>query len=390
MVNKTDRKRSDAAIEAFHKYYSSPTLWGSTRWECSLFAALSRPVRYAMVVNPFVKDFHPPDGLLPLALPRPLSPTTPTDPSIEPLHSRVFIHPPTASNSPSQAPTTQLLPPPQPHPSTHSHSPLSSHYNLDAASLLPVLLLSPQPNDRILDLCASPGGKSILIGQALFASPGNSNGLLHSNESHPARHARLVRNLEGYFPPHLLEEGRVRGLKLDGAGGEFVSKAPVPAGREGEGSGTGRGYDKVLLDAPCSSERHVVQSHVTAQRSGGVSGDMLGFRTGTAGKKSIVRLQGELLMNALRVCRMGGRVVYSTCSVDRLENEGVVKGVVGKVGKGKSGFGVEVVEMDGLVEGLDEWSERCEVGRICLPDHGEDGGHGWGPIYFCVLTKKAA
>ncbi|KAF2222343.1 S-adenosyl-L-methionine-dependent methyltransferase [Elsinoe ampelina] len=384
MVNKTDRKRSDAAIEAFHKYYSSPTLWSSSRWDTTLFAALSRPVKYAMVINPFVKEFHPLDDLCPLDLPRPPPTTTPTNPITTPLHSRVFTHPPSSSDNPSPAPTTHLLPQPQPLPSTVSPStPLSSHYNLDAASLLPVLLLSPHPGDRILDLCASPGGKSLLIGQTLFAPPSHpshSDGALHSNEPHPARHARLVRNLEGYFPSNLLGEGKVRALKLDGAGGEFVSKAPVPMG----------GYDKVLLDAPCSSERHVVQSHVNAQRSGGVSADMLGFRTGTAGKKTIVRLQGELLMNALRVCRVGGRVVYSTCSIDRLENEGVVKGVMEKVGKGKSGFGVEVVEMDGVVEGLDEWSERCEVGRICLPDHGEGGGHGWGPIYFCVLTKVAA
>ncbi|PNS17837.1 25S rRNA (cytosine-C(5))-methyltransferase nop2 [Sphaceloma murrayae] len=379
MVSKSDRKRSDAAIEAFHKYYASPKLWNADRWDKSLFAALSRPVRYARLNNPHTDAGLLQDGFVDVQLPNILTAdaesgvflkgrvTTLAESATERSDTACAVEqkasiPPPALSSSIQVPPVKLL----------------SHYNLDAASLLPVVLLDPQPGDRILDMCASPGGKSIAIGQTLFSS--DETGSLHSNESHPARHARLAKNLTLYFPPHLLNGGSIQALKLDASSMEFSAKLPAHTSR--------RGYDKVLLDTPCSSERHVIHSHLAAQRSGGISSDMVGFRTGVPGKKAIVKLQTDLLMNALRVCRIGGTVVYSTCSIDRIENEGVVKSVMDRLNKGKEGFGAQLVDMDELVAGLDDWSEMCEVGRICLPDHGKDSnGHGWGPIYFCKLVK---
>ncbi|KAF4547774.1 16S rRNA methyltransferase RsmB/F-like protein 1 [Elsinoe fawcettii] len=376
MVSKTDRKRSDAAIEAFHKYYSSPTHWNAQRWQESLFPALSRPVRYVMVINPFANATDTHAALEPLDL---LADAL----ASSPLHARVWVAKRSSEDETRTKSAGSLLPQPALIESTgHQNTKLLSHYNLDAASLLPVLLLNPQSGDNILDMCAAPGGKSIVMAQSLFSS--GSSGSLHSNESHPARNTRLARNLASYFPPDLLSNGHIKTTKLDGTSSDFISKADIPSGQDR------KGYDKVLLDAPCSSERHIIQSFVTAQRSGGISVDMLGYRTGLAGKKSIVKLQGELLFNAIKACRVGGIVVYSTCSIDRLENEGVVKNVMAKLAKGKDGFGVSLIDMDVIAPGLDKWSESCEVGRICLPDNGEDGrSHGFGPIYFCVLTKTA-
>ncbi|TKX22195.1 hypothetical protein C1H76_5588 [Elsinoe australis] len=381
MVSKTDRKRSDAAIEAFHKYYSSPSHWGSDRWHGSLFEALAATVKHARMNNHYVFGTNSPAGLSVIGLPT-IKARNGFDKSGDGIQSQLTtvagfedgIEISLNATGGDGFTQPQLIPSIQ-----DQNVKLYSHYNLDAASLLPVILLDPQPGNKVLDMCAAPGGKSIAIGQKLFLS---GNSALHSNESHPARHTRLARNLASYFPPALLGSGSVQALELDASSADFSTKAPVPT------SLGIRGYDKVLLDAPCSSERHIIQSFLSSQRSGGVSNDMMGFRTGVAGKKAIVKLQTELLMNALRVCRTGGKVVYSTCSIDRQENEGVVKAVVLKANKGKEGFRAQLVDMEDEIDGLGEWSEKCEVGRICLPDHGDKGkGHGWGPIYFCVLFK---
>lgn len=320
-LSKTDRKRHDAALSSINKYYSSPTLWGP-RWSTSLYPSLLAPKPSTALLNPF----HPSlSSLLPLSI----------------------VEGPWSS---APVPLTLVSDPPPPG---------ATHYILDAASLIPPLLLAAPQGGTVLDLCAAPGGKTLVLAtQVLFSS----NGSITALDVDAGRAARLRRVVGEYLPPSVA--GRVRVERWDGLKG-------VPRG----------GYDAVLLDAPCSSERHVLSAGAKAERAGRVSSEVLGLRMGTAGKRDVVRTQVGLLMVAIKAVREGGRVVYSTCSVDRVENEGVVKTVAEKCRK--EGIEVEVLDAKTLLEGVEEISEECEVGRICLPDQ----GRGWGPIYFCALER---
>jgi 16S rRNA C967 or C1407 C5-methylase (RsmB/RsmF family) len=107
---------------------------------------------------------------------------------------------------------------------------------LDAASILAVEALDVQPNESILDICAAPGGKSIAILQKL--SP---HGTLHCNELSTERRKRLLQVLKDYLPPSMFSRVSV-------TGNDATKSKTFVEGR----------YDKVLVDAPCSSERHLL------------------------------------------------------------------------------------------------------------------------------------
>ncbi len=165
---------------------------------------------------------------------------------------------------------------------------LGYYYVQEATQLLPVLALSPQPGERILDLCAAPGGKASQIAQYM-----GDEGLLVANEPSPKRLRALLANL----------------YRL-GVRCAVVTECP---GERYPGNGE---YDRVLVDAPCSGEgtarRH---PHL---RKGAPPGLI----------RRMAALQRRLLCRALELVKPGGVVVYSTCTLAPEENEGVVSYVL--------------------------------------------------------------
>jgi len=258
-------------------------------------------------------------------------------------------------------------------------------------------MLDIHPGARVLDLCAAPGGKSIALAQSLFphlktpssstttsAQPSPTTSCLHSNEIDLPRNRRLKNNLRSYLPASLFASGHVQTFSIDGTDAKALSRFPFGQS----------GYDRVLLDAPCSSERHIIHAQLRAASSGHTAEEMARWRPGSS--RNMAKTQLALLLTALAATKVGGRVVYSTCSISSEENDGVVEKTLVQLrkerGKGSCAWVVKVeLGSEGIGKGRDEWvgldecSEATKYGRIVVPDH--PGGGGWGPLYFSVLTK---
>ena len=120
-------------------------------------------------------------------------------------------------------------------------------------------------------------------------------------------------------------------------------------------------YDVVMLDAPCSSERHVLMSPVHLKE----------WRLKRS--KQLALDQFTMLASALELAKVGGYVMYSTCSISPLENDDVIKKLIDK--RGSRIKVVEIVHQD---------AEKTLHGYQILPD-----GDGHGPIYFSLIERMS-
>lgn len=225
---------------------------------------------------------------------------------------------------------------------------LCCYYPLDAASLLPVEMLNVTSSCKVLDVCSAPGGKALAIMQRL-----GLEGALYCNDISPERRIRLKTVIRRYIPKPLSNIVNVIGY--DATSKRFLDEF-------GEGS-----FDRILLDAPCSSERHLI--HKPNE-----------LRTWAQGRsKGNAERQLALLLNACKLLRVGGRIVYSTCSLSKWENDDVVRKAIRK-GQNKLDAEIRICTID--VSKL-PFGEATEFGCHILPDVCD----GWGPIYFAVLEK---
>lgn len=381
-MTKTSRNTAAAAEESFHKHYAA--IWGEQRWLDSLYPALSGPTRYAALVNRYasISDFWQAiaeagidrKDLEELRLPR--------NDSVSPSKSNGILCFARAA-SPSEP---AAFPPPQP----AMFSELLTHWNLDAASALVAHLLDVQPGESVLDLCAAPGGKSIALAQSMFptshaeATPvaitTTPTGVLRSNEADGRRQKKLAENLQAYLPGQLIKQGNLQCLHVDGT--STSANALLAPGR----------YDKVLVDAPCSSERHIVHAHIKAKAAGNTAPEMANWRAGSS--KRLAQTQLSLLTTALKAARVGGKVMYATCSIEMTENDGVIEKMLVQVEKEKKkgarwsvklGFAERGDDEASLEGHLSQWAEKTKYGWMVLPDHPENGR--WGPLFFAMITK---
>ncbi|KAJ5765096.1 Nucleolar RNA methyltransferase (Nop2) [Penicillium odoratum] len=189
---------------------------------------------------------------------------------------------------------------------------LAGHYILQAASsFLPVMALAPQPNERVLDMAAAPGGKTTYISALM-----RNTGCVIANDASKPRAKGLIGNI------HRLGCKNTIVTNLDARTG-----FPKAMG----------GFDRVLLDAPCTG-------------TGVISKDA-GVKTSKNERDflAIPHMQRQLLLAAIEsvdhASKTGGYIVYSTCSVTVEENEAVVQYVLRKcpnvkiVDTGLGGFG---------------------------------------------------
>lgn len=158
-------------------------------------------------------------------------------------------------------------------------------YVQDPSTLLAVTLLDPRPGEAILDACAAPGGKT-----ALLAARVAPEGRVLAEDLHPDRLALL--------------SGNIVRLGLTGVTVAVASQDPEVVG---EG-----GFDRVLVDAPCSNTG-VLRRRVEAR-----------WRLQPASLAGLQEAQRRILSRAARRVRPGGVLVYSTCSLEPEENAGQV------------------------------------------------------------------
>lgn len=162
-----------------------------------------------------------------------------------------------------------------------------AYYLQEPSAMAAAAALRPAPGDKVLDLCAAPGGKSTQL--AAFQQ---GVGLLVCNEPVPSRAQILSRNLE----------------RMGGAHGVAVSALPEELSPRWPAF-----FDKILVDAPCSGEG-MFRRHPEARGEWAASAPA-----------GCAQRQLHILRHAAKMLRPGGSLAYSTCTFNALENEGVVE-----------------------------------------------------------------
>lgn len=160
----------------------------------------------------------------------------------------------------------------------------------EAASMMPVQALDVQPGHRVLDLCAAPGSKSTQIAESL-----HGKGLLVASEPNPGRVNNLVSNI------HRTGHLNVVVAKHDGRHFPRVAKP---------------GFDRVLVDVPCTGTGTTRKNTDVWTKWNLHSG------------RGMHKLQVDILKKGALLLRPGGKMVYSTCSIDPIENEAVVASIL--------------------------------------------------------------
>lgn len=173
---------------------------------------------------------------------------------------------------------------------TIEHS-LGYVYVQEAASMVPPAVLAPKPGEKILDMCAAPGSKTTQIAAMM-----KNKGLIIANDISKERMKSLCINVERC--------GMTNTVVTMMKGQKFAGKDMV--------------FDRILVDAPCSGTGAIRKSRETAKLWNPVM------------VRRLAAMQKQLLDTAYPMLKPGGVLVYSTCSLEPEENEGVVSYILNK------------------------------------------------------------
>lgn len=231
-------------------------------------------------------------------------------------------------------------------PGKHPYHEAGLYYIQEPSAMAVVELLDPRPGEKILDLCAAPGGKTTHIAGRM-----QGKGFLLSNEIHPARAKILSQNVE--------RMGIGNGVVSNEDSGSLSLRFPGF-------------FDRIVVDAPCSGEGMFRKDEAAR----------LEWSPGHV--RACAARQEELLSNAAAMLKPGGTMVYSTCTFSPEENEQVIEGFLFS----HPDFSIaDAGKRPGLYPGRPEWSKSGmadlqKTFRI-WPDRSEGEGH-----YLAVLKKS--
>lgn len=200
-------------------------------------------------------------------------------------------------------------------PGKHPYHEAGLYYLQEPSAMAPAELLSPLPGERVLDLCAAPGGKSTQLGDMLMGQ-----GILVANEINPKRAKILSRNMERMGIPNAL----------------VLNMHPRDLEKRFMGW-----FDKILVDAPCSGEGMFRKEEAA----------------GTDWSVDTVQMcagrQAEILDSAAKMLRPGGRLLYSTCTFAPEENEGNIGAFLQR----HRDFHVVPIDSPWFAPGRPEWTD---------------------------------
>lgn len=221
-------------------------------------------------------------------------------------------------------------------------------YIQNLSSIFAAQALGAAPGEEVLDLAAAPGGKTLLLAAAM-----ENRGRIAAVEAVKSRFFRLRNNIDLY--------------------GAAIVDCYLKDGRQ-VGRQVPERFDRVMLDAPCSSEARFYTA------------DPASYKYWSEKKiREMQRKQKQLLHSALLALKPGGTLVYSTCSFAPEENELVLNRQLRKWGDQ-----LQVVELQppfgNCQPGLSEWrgkrlDARLERAVRILPGGAMEG------FFLCVLKK---
>lgn len=197
-------------------------------------------------------------------------------------------------------------------------------YFQSLSSMVPPLVLNPKPGESVLDMTAAPGSKTTQLAMLM-----ENKGYILANELDKIRCERLKFNVQTQGANDIVNVINRRGEKLGDEYGEM--------------------FDKVLLDTPCSGEgRFIVTSPLTYRN------------WSKRNVNDLVKLQKKLFASSYKALKRGGELVYSTCTINRDENEYILDWAL-------KNFGVKLIDIEiqikdsikGNCEGLDKSIEKA-------------------------------
>lgn len=228
-------------------------------------------------------------------------------------------------------------------------------YFLDPASVFASSLLPVENAEKILDLCAAPGGKTLVLSSRM-----NENSVLFSNERSFQRKQRLFQVCKSSLPEKIFNK-----VKISCSDGKKWCLSQKEC------------FDSILLDAPCSSERHVLK-------------DSKYLNSWSPSRiKSLAMEQWALISSAYRLVKPSGFLLYSTCALSFQENDGIIERLLKKFPdsslvyeKSEPSFSDEIQKFCKMP--FIPVFERTPFGFHILPDKNK----GSGPIWFSLIQKK--
>ena len=238
-----------------------------------------------------------------------------------------------------------------PNPKVQDKIGVFNYYCMDGASILPPLVLGIKPRDEVADFCAAPGGKTLAMAMTLLPST------LLCNDLTIARFSRLQNVLKTYIPKMSVTNQMIH-MRMGDA-------------RELKGH-----FDKILLDVPCTNDR----TSATSDENNWFKHSRVKERV------ELPQVQCNLLVNGFRCLKPGGSLVYSTCSLSPIQNDGVVHMALKKL-REESDIRVAVVDLKEAIRplrGLFRFHRNMKYGQQVLPYLPSN----FGPSYFCKFVRK--
>lgn len=248
----------------------------------------------------------------------------------------------------------------------------------EVVSMIPPLLIDARPGMTVLDMCAAPGSKSAQLMELLhsgeeetilevaqkaregtagpeplgpegLSDDGRTTGLLICNDSDYKRAHMLIHQMKRLSSPNLIVTNH------DATMYPSIKLPPAPAAEGKPQMNRYLKFDRILADVPCSGDG-------TPRKNVSVWKDW-----NPANALGLYTTQARILVRALQMLKVGGRVVYSTCSLNPIENEAVIVSAIERCGGSAN---VKIIdcsqELPGLkrTRGMQDWKVMDREGRI--------------------------